>query len=397
MAPAIPSIARPAGPPSAPPRRRWLAAAAALGLLAAPWHVRAVQGQGQGRRRGRGAARRAAYPLAPGQSFWLPELSPAGPTVAVVNLQTQHVQLYRNGIAIGYSSASTGKPGHGTPTGLFSVLEKRRHHRSNLYNNAPMPWMVRLTWGGIAFHGGALPGYPASHGCIRLPMDFAPRLFSALGRGDTVAVVRPPAAGDAALTTLAPIDPQGQPLLHPEMLGQPVYWAEPAAPAHGGGPAPPALAPSAAEDAAAPPPPAPLALLASLPQRRLFVLRAGRVLATAALPPAASLQGLAAHGLFAWQAGGHWQTLGVQEEKQGAKEGAEEGPPDAARQATHSQGESGAADAAGKATDALLWRQVLPQAPAFTARLRQHLTPGSTLLVSELPAVGDVHLAAWRL
>lgn len=391
MAPAIASIARPAGPPSALPRRRWLAAAAALGLLAVPWPVQA----GQGRRRRRSAARRAAYPLAPGQSFWLPELSPAGPTVAVVNLHTQHVQLYRNGIAIGYASVSTGKPGHGTPTGLFSVLEKRRHHRSNLYGNAPMPWMVRLTWGGIAFHGGALPGYPASHGCIRLPMDFAPRLFSALGRGDTVAVLRTPAtAGDAVLTTLAPIDPQGQPLLHPEMLSQPMYWAEP------GAPAAPAVAPSAAEDAAAPPPPEPLALLASLPQRRLFVLRAGRVLATAALPPAASLQGLAGHGLFAWQAGGHWQTFGAQETAQEAEEGAEDGPPDAARQATQAQGERGTANAggaAGKATDALLWRQVLPQAPAFAARLRQQLTPGSTLLVSELPAVGDVHLAVWRL
>ena len=75
-------------------------------------------------------AQRAAYPLAPGRSFWVPELSPNGPVVAFVNLHTQHTQVYRNGIAVGYSSVSTGKPGHGTPSGLFTVLEKRRHHRS---------------------------------------------------------------------------------------------------------------------------------------------------------------------------------------------------------------------------------------------------------------------------
>ena len=182
--------------------------AAALGLLAPPLLAAP--------RRSARAAARAAYPLAPGRSFWVPELATHGPVVAFVNLHTQHTQVYRNGIAIGYSSVSTGKPGHGTPSGLFTILEKRRHHRSNLYNNAPMPWMIRLTWGGIAFHGGALPGYPASHGCIRLPMDFAPHLFSVLGRGDTVAVMRhAPGAGLAPLPALAPIDPGGQPLLEP--------------------------------------------------------------------------------------------------------------------------------------------------------------------------------------
>ncbi|MDO5289383.1 MAG: L,D-transpeptidase family protein [Pseudomonadota bacterium] len=309
------------------------------------------------------------YPLAPGRAFWLPELSPAGPAVALVNLHTQHVQVYRNGVAIGYSSASTGKPGHGTPTGLFTVLEKRRHHRSNLYNNAPMPWMVRLTWGGIAFHGGALPGYPASHGCIRLPMHFAPHLFGTLQRGSAVAVVRqPPAGAQAVLTTLAPIDPQGKPLLQPAMLSQPAYWApEPA-------PAPAQQMPASAASASAPamtPMPAPLSLLASLSQRRLFVLQDGQVLAAAALPAsvqagaAAALQG---HGLFHWHSQGQWQALAGQ---------------------TFNPLDS--------ALDAVLWRQVLPADPVFAQRLRAALLPGSTLLVSALPAVGDVHVAVWKL
>ena len=92
---------------------------------------------------------------------------------------------------------------------------KRRFHRSSTYGNAPMPWMVRLTWSGIAFHSGALPGFPASHGCIRLPASFAPQLFGALSLGDTVAVLNQSAD---AFITLVLIDPLGRPLLQPEML-----------------------------------------------------------------------------------------------------------------------------------------------------------------------------------
>ena len=83
------------------------------------------------------AGKRRRYPLAPGQHYWMPQIAPAGPTVAVVNLHTQMVQVFRNGVVIAFSSASTGKPGYGTPSGVFSILEKRRHHRSSTYDNAP--------------------------------------------------------------------------------------------------------------------------------------------------------------------------------------------------------------------------------------------------------------------
>lgn len=123
-----------------------------------------------------------------GEFVWRPEVSPAGPVVVVVSLPLQQVHVYRNGVRIGASTISTGKRGHETPTGVFTILQKRAEHYSNLYDNAPMPWMQRLTWDGIALHAGRLPGHPASHGCIRLPDAFAKLLFSTTRRGDVVVV-----------------------------------------------------------------------------------------------------------------------------------------------------------------------------------------------------------------
>ena len=126
-----------------------------------------------------------------GEFVWAPELSPDGPILMVVNLATQRALLFRNGIPIAASSVSTGKPGYETPTGVFTVLEKKREHYSKTYDNAPMPNMQRLTWKGIALHAGKLPGYPASHGCIRLPPQFSSLLFSATHVGMTVVITRP--------------------------------------------------------------------------------------------------------------------------------------------------------------------------------------------------------------
>src|ERR1700760_1330187 len=116
--------------------------------------------------------------LRPGEFIWRPEISPRGPLVVVVSLPEQLVHVYRNGVTIGVSTCSTGKPGNPTPTGVFTILQKRQEHYSSTYNNAPMPNMQRLTWKGIALHAGNLPGYPASHGCIRLPVEFSRLLFS---------------------------------------------------------------------------------------------------------------------------------------------------------------------------------------------------------------------------
>ena len=128
------------------------------------------------------------FELEPGDYLWNPEASPAGPLVVVVSLPEQRAHVYRNGVRIAVSTISSGKPGHETPTGVFPILQKREEHYSNLYNNAPMPFMQRLTWDGIALHAGRIPGQPASHGCVRLPLDFARKLFSITEHGSTVVV-----------------------------------------------------------------------------------------------------------------------------------------------------------------------------------------------------------------
>jgi lipoprotein-anchoring transpeptidase ErfK/SrfK len=106
---------------------------------------------------------------------------------------------------IGVSTVSTGKPGHDTPTGTFNILEKQLKHRSTLYNDAPMPFMQRLTWDGVALHAGNIPGYPASHGCIRLPAAFAELLFNATRLGVSVTITdEAPSSAQDALALLSP-------------------------------------------------------------------------------------------------------------------------------------------------------------------------------------------------
>lgn len=126
--------------------------------------------------------------LKPGQYWWHSELSPSGPLMVLVSVPMQTMSVYRNGILIGRSTVSTGSKGNATPGGVFSILEKKQEHYSKKYDNAPMPNMQRLTWTGIAMHSGNLPGYPASHGCIRLPYDFSQLLFSVTSKGGTVVV-----------------------------------------------------------------------------------------------------------------------------------------------------------------------------------------------------------------
>lgn len=126
--------------------------------------------------------------LAPGEYWWAPMVSPSGPVVVLVSIPEQVVHVYRNGVLIGRSSVSTGAKGHGTPAGVFSILEKRQRHYSSTYNNAPMPNMQRLTWQGIALHSGQIPGYPASHGCVRMPFGFSQLLFSVTDKGGTVVI-----------------------------------------------------------------------------------------------------------------------------------------------------------------------------------------------------------------
>lgn len=111
------------------------------------------------------------------------------PVLAVVSLARQRIWVHDSTGLIAQSAVSTGQAGHSTPTGVFSVVQKKRFHRSNIYSAAPMPYMQRITWSGIALHAGVVPGYPASHGCIRLPQQFAIELWGITRVGARVVIV----------------------------------------------------------------------------------------------------------------------------------------------------------------------------------------------------------------
>lgn len=147
--------------------------------------------------------------LKSGEFVWNPGAAPEGPMVVIVSLTEQRAYVYRNGIEIGFTTVSTGKPGHETPTGIFTILQKDKDHTSSIYNNAPMPYQERLTWGGVALHAGGLPGYPESHGCVHLPSKFAEDLFGVSNMGMTVVVVDDTTAPADVVhpAVLAPVDP----------------------------------------------------------------------------------------------------------------------------------------------------------------------------------------------
>jgi hypothetical protein len=126
--------------------------------------------------------------LKKGEFLWMGEAVTTGPVVMVISITEQRGYVYRNGILIGATTVSTGRPGHLTPTGVFTVLQKQKEHKSTIYDGAQMPYMERLTWGGIALHAGGLPGYPESHGCIHLPSEFAQLLFAISPNGMTVVI-----------------------------------------------------------------------------------------------------------------------------------------------------------------------------------------------------------------
>ena len=111
-----------------------------------------------------------------------------GPLQVIISIADQKISVYDDGKLVARSSVSTGVPGHPTPVGVFSVIGKELWHRSNIYSAAPMPYMQRITWSGIALHAGVLPGHPASHGCIRLAKDFAVRLWHLTKRGTRVII-----------------------------------------------------------------------------------------------------------------------------------------------------------------------------------------------------------------
>lgn len=195
----------------------------------------------------------AAERLRAGEYLWAPQVAPEGPVLVVINRATQRLVVYRNGVPIGISTVSTGRDGYRTPTGIFTVLQKRVEHYSTTYDNAPMPYMQRLTWRGVALHAGNLPGHPASHGCIRLPHEFARLLYGVTRIGTTVVIT-----DRAVLPSVAP-EPElltGRAPARPALVGE-IVWNPQASPA------------------------GPVSIVVSAADRRVVVLRNGRIIGSA--------------------------------------------------------------------------------------------------------------------
>ena len=219
--------------------------------------------------------------LRAGEYVWAPNLAPKGPTLLIVNLKSQRAVLYRNGIPIGASTVSTGKPGYPTPTGAFTILQKHVEHFSTTYDNAPMPFMQRLTWRGIALHAGQLPGYPASHGCIRLPLGFAKLLYGATRTGMTVVI-----SNEASTPRLASPPHIAQPFHDRTEVGGAVSWH-----------------PERSRSG-------PLSIIVSVADRRAIVLRNGVEIGSAPVLVDGPVTGTWAYALRSVDtAGQHWINL----------------------------------------------------------------------------------------
>ena len=168
---------------------RWWLAMAALVLAAAPAGTRASPFAVN-------TVVELDAPLQTGDYFWDEDNVPRGRRAIVVDLSADRIYVYRAGIEIGRSSVIHGFDDYPTPTGVFRILEKDADHYSSTYGGAPMPWMLRLTWGGVAIHGSEVDDESATHGCIGVPDEFAEILYSAMRLGDPVLVTRGWMRGD---------------------------------------------------------------------------------------------------------------------------------------------------------------------------------------------------------
>jgi L,D-transpeptidase catalytic domain len=285
--------------------------------------------------------------LRPGQFVWYPERAEAGPVAIVVSLPDQLVYVYRNGIRIGVSTCATGRPGHVTPTGVFTILQKDKTHHSSLYNDAPMPFTERLTWSGVALHAGNLPGYPDSHGCVHLPLEFSELLFQVTQLGTPVII-----ADDAT----APAE-----VLHPGLLWNAAIEKDiqsVEAGAASGAPTTPAAGPQPTPAAG------PLSILISGASRELVALEDGVEVITSPVTINDPDQPLGTHVLvFADQPGGQerWHAVSVGKPPPGGDDG--------------------------DAASAALERVQIPG--KASSALQPLLHPGATLMITDLPATAD--------
>jgi hypothetical protein len=292
--------------------------------------------------------------LKPGQFVWYPERAAAGPMVIIVSLPDQRVYVYRNGIRIGVSTCATGRPGHATPTGVFTILQKDKDHHSSLYHNAPMPFTERLTWSGVALHAGDLPGYPDSHGCVHLPLEFSKLLFGVTPLGTPVII---------ADATTAPAEVLHPGLLWNEAIERDVQSVE-ANLATGAKKTTPAAQATTAPGAEGTAPAGPLSILISGADRKLFALEDGVEVIAAPVTIADPDQPLGTHVfVLADESGGNerWHAVGIGKP-----------PPD------------------GEADDAATAARSRIQIPSDVAsRLQPLLQPAATMMITDLPATAD--------
>jgi hypothetical protein len=283
--------------------------------------------------------------LRKGEFLWIGDAVTAGPIVMVVSVTEQRAYVYRNGILIGATTVSTGRPGHVTPTGVFTVLQKQKEHRSTIYDGAPMPYMERLTWGGVALHAGGLPGYPESHGCIHLPSEFARLLFDISPNGMTVVIGSDATAPERVAHPgyLAPVKfVDGQPIEgHPFAPNEAERWN-------------PELAPSG-----------PISIVLSQGSQRIVVYRNGIEIGRARLAVSGDTP-LVNHALVLTE---------------GPSSVPDPYVPDATKYRWLRLGVPGHMGENGTQVDpAAVARIEIP--PDFVARLNKILTPGTTLLVT---------------
>jgi hypothetical protein len=282
---------------------------------------------------------RQAASLKPGQWVWAPQISPSGPVTIFVDLSRQIATVYRNGVRIGVSTISSGMPGHDTPTGVFVILQKDPNHHSSTYNDAPMPFQERLTWGGVALHAGGLPGYPESHGCVHLPLEFSKLLFGITQLGETVVIAGQP--DEPALIpsagVLDPDNPGGSNASYEALpAGQPSVWT-------------PDVSPSG-----------PVTIVISKSNQQMVVLRNGKEIGRAAVKlPDTNFQ---------------THVLTLTRTAAGATRWVMAGVP-------------GGVDAGMPIDSSVIAQLKLP--PGFAAQVKSVIQPGTTVLVTQAPLSSD--------
>lgn len=282
--------------------------------------------------------------LKPGEWVWAPEVAPDGPVLVYVDLSKQVGIVYRNGVRIAATTVSTGKDGYDTPTGVFTILQKDKDHRSSTYNNAPMPYQQRLTWDGIALHAGGLPGYPESHGCVHLPYNFARELFAVTDLGITVVVEGHAAKRieTSANSLLSPFDKKGKATDHsPLRAGEQFHWN-------------PELAPKG-----------PLSIIVAKLDQRIVVLRGGVEIGRSVAHVDGADSGSHVVTLIETNGKRRWQFIAI---------------------AGHE------ADTSRTVDEALLNRIHMPR--DFYQKLKAEITPGTTILMtnSRVGAIPNQHM-----